>query len=159
MSPFFTATTKSFTAAAIRLCAGGFALLAIGSAVPGAAAGPVPQLLAPAAPKSPAPVLANLFEVKFRLPAGRGLARYLLEIGVDQKDAAEAARLAAGHLGDGAGGCVAKVAISRPLTGASLTVERVTLVTQSDRTVIDRRDGALVVTDQSHAVVNRPRIA
>lgn len=117
------------------------------------------QLLGPASPKPLAPALANLFEVKFRLPAGRGLARYLLEIGVDQKDAAEAARLAAGHLGDGAGDCLAKVAISRPLTGAGLTIERVTLVTQSQQTVIDRRDGDLVVTDQSHAVVNRPRIA
>src|SRR5260221_13765408 len=44
----------------------------------------------------PVPRLATLFELKLRLPQGRGLARLLLDAGVASDDAAEAAKLAPG---------------------------------------------------------------
>src|SRR4051794_9723963 len=69
---------------------------------------PTPMSVSP-----PAPKLAVLFALKIRLPEGRGLAASLLQAGVEQDDAAAAARIAAGHLGDGSGGCDAKAEISR----------------------------------------------
>jgi hypothetical protein len=105
------------------------------NAIPGAAA--------------PAPKLAAVFELKLRLPEGRGLARLLLDAGVGREDAAAAARLAAGHLGDGLGGCEAKVAISRPVQGGAgdLQLERLVLMSRSGQVIIERRGGELTVAD------------
>src|SRR6476661_4323299 len=70
-------------------------------------------IYAPAPVAEPAPKLAAQFELKLVLREGKGLARQLLDAGIDQKDAAAAARLAAGHLGDGASDCFAKVSVVR----------------------------------------------
>src|SRR5258707_7504702 len=70
----------------------------------------------------PVPRLATLFELKLRLPQGRGLARLLLDAGIASDDAAEAAKLAAGQC-DPIGGCRAQGAGSREL-GAGPPVDR-----------------------------------
>jgi hypothetical protein len=113
-------------------------------ALPGAASAAEHAIFlnAPAA-GSQLPRLATVFELKLRLPQGLGLARLLLDAGVSEADAAEAARLAAGHC-DAVGGCDAKVAISRELD-SGLRVERVLLMSASGQTVIERRDGRLAL--------------
>jgi hypothetical protein len=74
------------------------------------------------------------------------LAALLLQAGVVQDDAAAAARIAAGHLGDGSGGCSAKIEISRPTGGNGFRLQRVELTTDTGRTVIERRQGGLSLT-------------
>jgi hypothetical protein len=102
-------------------------------------------LNAPVSSASPAPRLAVQYELKLRLPEGRGLARLLLDAGVNSEDAGAAARLAAGHLGDGLGGCDVKVAISRSVGDRGYRLDRVTLFTLGDQTVIERRRGELTI--------------
>ena len=92
-----------------------------------------------------------MFELELRLPEGRGLARLLLQAGVDCYDAAAAARLAAGHLGDEIGGCEAKVTISRSLEGGGLRLERVMLLTQAAQTIIERRQAQLMLATTDSA--------
>lgn len=106
-------------------------------------------LNAPATASAPESKLAVQFELKIRLPEGRGLAGLLTEVGVDRNDAAVAARLAAGHLGDGHGGCFAKVSIARDPASGGYSLMRVMLMTQSDQTVIERRGGELAVASQA----------
>ncbi len=102
-----------------------------------------PPIPVPVTQPPPMSRLAGVFELQLRLPEGRGLAKALLQMGVDREDAATAARLAAGHLGDGNGGCQVKVAISRPIEGRGYRLEGVVLTTQAERTSIIRRAGAL----------------
>ncbi len=119
-----------------------------GTVAAAASAEPAPTALpAVVTHAAPAPRLATVFELKLRLPQGRGLARLLLDAGVASEDAAEAARIAAGHC-DPVGGCDAKVAISRQLD-SNLRVERVVLVSASGQTVIERRDGRLALNPAS----------
>jgi hypothetical protein len=113
-----------------------------------------PLLHTPSAKAAPQPKLATLFALKLRLPEGRGLARLLLDAGVNRDDAAAAARLAAGHLGDGLGGCDAKVEISRVMQGSGFRLERVELLTQAGQTVIERRQGELMIASQQDAGKN-----
>jgi hypothetical protein len=94
----------------------------------------------------PAPRLATIFELKLQLPEGRGLARLLLDAGIASDDAAEAARLAVGHLGDGSGGSEAKVEISRPLDAKGLRLERLVLSSADGTTTIERRGDRLALT-------------
>jgi hypothetical protein len=96
----------------------------------------------------PAPRLATVFEFKVSLPEGKGLARVLLDAGVGSDDAAQAARLAAGHC-DSTGGCNAKISISHQL-GAGIQIERLVLADASGQTVIERRNGRLALNP--HAV-------
>lgn len=105
-------------------------------------------LNAPSSAVRPTPELAVQLELKIRLPEGRGLARLLLDSGVTQADAAAAARLAAGHLGDGANGCSARIAVSRLAGSAGFRLERVTLYTDAAQTVIERREGELAIASQ-----------
>ncbi len=122
------------------------ALLAVGAAmaVPADAATPAALLRIELAPAStPAPRLAVMYRLKVQLPLGQGLARALIQTGVGEDDAASAAKLAAGHLGDGAGGCLANVSISRLADGFRL--ERVALASAAGQTTIERRDGALAI--------------
>lgn len=104
---------------------------------------------APLTLAAPAPELALMVALKVQLPLGRGLAAQLLQAGVDQNDAAAAARIAAGHLGDGSGGCSAKIEISRPVGATAFRVERVELTTNGQRTVIERRQGQLSLASTS----------
>jgi hypothetical protein len=137
-----------------KLSLGAAALAAIGSLLAPCAAGAaeMPSFLnAPATAAAPAPKLAVQFELKLRLPEGRGLARLLLDAGVDRDDAAAAARLAAGHLGDGLGGCEAEVSISRSVEGGGFRLVRVMLMTQADQTVIERRGSGLAIASQAGA--------
>ena len=117
----------------------------IGAAVP-AAAEPIPFLHAPSLETRAAPEQAAVFDLKLQLPEGRGLARLLLDQGVDQDDAALAARLAAGHLGDRQGGCTATVSISRDFSGSGLRLQRLVLATAAGQTVVERRNGELSIT-------------
>jgi hypothetical protein len=133
---------------------GGSAIAALGLFLaPGiaSAAEAPPFVLAPAASPAPAPELATLFELKLSRPVGKGLARQLLDAGVNRDDAAAAARLAAGHMGDGLGGCDAKIEISRGVEGSGFKLERVTLLTQAALTTIERRNGELTITAQTGA--------
>jgi hypothetical protein len=102
-------------------------------------------LNAPVRAGAPPARLAVQYEMKLRLPEGRGLARLLLDAGVEQNDAAAAARIAAGHLGEDLGGCQAKVSVSRSSDGNGYRLERVTLFTQAGQTVIERRRGELAI--------------
>ena len=102
-------------------------------------------LNAPVTVAAPPARLAVQYELKLQLPEGRGLGRVLLDAGVSQKDAAAAARLAAGHLGEDIGGCQAKVSLSRSPDGRGFALERVNLFTNADQTVIERRRGELTV--------------
>jgi hypothetical protein len=136
-----TTVTMTRAVKALTFALGAAAILSPGAAWAEAMPRPVRAVvtLAP-----PAPRLATIFELKLRVPQGQGLARLLLDAGVARDDAAEAARLAAGHC-DGLGGCDARVAISRQLDAAGLRVERLVLVSPSGQTVIERRDGRLAL--------------
>src|SRR5690242_11528905 len=81
---------------------------------------------AAAASTPPPTVRAATFEVRLNLPEGRWLARQLIELGIADEDAGEAAKLAVGHLGQDRGGCVAKVAISKPVGTEPARVDRIT---------------------------------
>jgi hypothetical protein len=106
-------------------------------------------LNAPAIGGSPAPKLAVQFQLKLRLPEGRGLARMLLDAGVNQDDAAAAARLAAGHLGAGSGGCQAMVSVERNAQGGASSLVRVQLITDTRLTVIERRGTELTIASDT----------
>jgi hypothetical protein len=97
---------------------------------------------------SPPTKVAVLFAFTVHLPEGRGLARALLDLGVDRDDAAAAAKIAAGHLGDGDGGCDAKIEISRVISASGYKLERVSLVTQASQSTIERRSGELTLTGE-----------
>jgi hypothetical protein len=121
--------------------------------LPGAAyAGETARFLnAPATSAAPAIKLAVQYDLKLRLPEGRGLARLLLDAGVDREDAAAAARLAAGHMGDGAGGCEVQVSITKAADAGESRLVRATLMTNASRTVIERRGAELTIASQSEA--------
>ena len=95
--------------------------------------------------------LAVQYDLKLRLPEGRGLARLLLDAGVDRDDAAAAARLAAGHMGDGAGGCDVQVSITKGAGAGGFKLVRATLMTNATRTVIERRGAELTIASESEA--------
>jgi hypothetical protein len=119
-------------------------------ALPGAASAAehATFLNAPAAAGSMVPKLAVQFQLKLRLPEGRGLARLLLDAGVSEADAAEAARVAAGHMGAGTGGCQARVSVERSAQGV-FSVVRVQLVTDARETVIERRGAELTIASDT----------
>ena len=108
-------------------------------------------LKAPATAAAPAVKLAVEYDLKLRLPGGRGLARLLLDAGVDRDDAAAAARLAAGHLGDGSGGCDVQVSVTRAVADGGFKLVRATLTTDCARTVIERRGAELTIASESAA--------
>jgi hypothetical protein len=108
-------------------------------------------LHAPAAAKVPAARLAVQYDLRFRLPQGQGLARLLLDAGVDRDDAAAAARLAAGHMGDGLGGCDAEVSIAKAADGSGLRLVRATLMTAAGQTVIERHGADLTIASETPA--------
>ena len=91
------------------------------------------------------PNFAVQVELKLRLPQGKGLARQLLDAGVDQADAAAAARLAAGHLGDATDGCDVTVSMSRDMQSEGFALRRLLIVARSYQTVSERGDGELHV--------------
>lgn len=111
-----------------------------------------PALAGPRAAKA-----AAQFELKVSLPEGRGLARALLDVGVRREDAAAAAKLAAGHLGGGAGGCEALVSIERNSAG-DYSLMRVQLATDTRRAVIEWRGTDLVLASDT-PISNSPPVA
>jgi hypothetical protein len=121
------------------------ACLAAAFAVPQAAqAEEAPPLArAPATTTPPAVTLAVSYELKFRLPAGTALAELLMQAGVDADDSTAADRLSAGH---DAGGGFVRVSISKPLGSNDYRLQRLTLMTDSSQTVMERRDGALAIS-------------
>jgi hypothetical protein len=131
----------------------------VASFIPVAAyAGETAQFLnAPAAAAAPAVKLAAEYELTLRLPEGRGLARLLLDSGVDKNDAAAAARLAAGHMGDKAGGCDVQVFISKAADGGGAKLVRATLMTAAGQTVIERRGADLAIASET-ATSKSPRL-
>jgi hypothetical protein len=131
----------------IRCCG---ALAALTLAAPGNGAEISHIAIAPAKARVSAE-LAVQFELKIRLQDGRGLARSLLDLGVQSNDAAVAARLGAGHMGDGAGGCEATVSLSRAAAASGYRLVRIRLSTQSGETVIERRSGELAIASQAAA--------
>jgi len=108
-------------------------------------------LNAPATMAAPAAKLAVQYDLKLELPEGRGLARLLLDAGVDREDAAAAARLAAGHLGDRDGGCAVQISITRAVGNDGFRLVRATLMTNTARTVIERRGAELTIASESEA--------
>lgn len=104
-----------------------------------------------------APVkFAGQFEFKLHLPQGRGLARLLIDAGVAQDDAAAAAKLAAGRMDDGRNGCFATVSVERGANG-ELSLIRVMLTTDDQRTIIERRGPDLAIASES-AIAKQPRL-
>lgn len=139
---------KSRTTSAFRLASAGWAAILFVST--GAlAAEPAVFRNAPAIAGSPAPKLAVQFQLKLYLPEGKGLARLLLDAGVNQDDAAAAAKLAAGRLGAGQGGCEATVSIQRGADGGGFNLVRVQLSTDARQTVIERRGAQLTLTSDT----------
>lgn len=126
------------------------ALLLALVAVPGTAAAQEHAVFlnAPAEASLPMPKFAGQFQLKLQLPEGKGLAKALLDAGVNQDDAASAARLAAGHLGAGEGGCYAKISVERSADG-NLNLMRVQLTTAARQTVIERRGSKLTVASDN----------
>ena len=122
-----------------------FCLLACPSA--GAAEEQANVLSAIATPGIGAPKFAGQFQLRLQLADGR-LARALLDVGVKQEDAAAATKLAAGHLGTGAGGCQALISIERNPDGA-YSLMRVQLTTDSRRAVIEWRGSELVIASDT----------
>jgi hypothetical protein len=59
--------------------------------------------------------------------------------------------LAAGHLGDGAGGCDVQVSITRTAGTGAFKLVRATLMTNATRTVIERRGAELTIASESEA--------
>jgi hypothetical protein len=108
-------------------------------------------LKAPANAAAPAVKLAVQYELTLRLPQGRGLARLLLDAGVDRDDAAAAARLAAGHMGDGFGGCDVKVSIAKVADGSGFKLVRATLMSVAGQTVIERHGAGLTIASDTPA--------
>lgn len=106
---------------------------------------------APARIAAPAAELAVQYELKLKLPEGRGLARLLLDAGVNHDDAAAAARLAAGHLGDGLGGCAVNASVSKPTNSSGLRLVRATVTTEAGRMVIERRGTELMIAAETAA--------
>jgi hypothetical protein len=128
------------------------ALAAMGAFAASAGAAELPPFLRlPSAATSVAPNLAVLYELKLQLPEGRGLAQLLEQAGVDRDGAATAARLAAGHLGEGIGGCDIKVTVTRPAGSAELKLQRIMVATLAGQTVIERRSGELTVASVDNA--------
>lgn len=109
------------------------------------AAGSPPLVATPFPTISVSPERAGLFELNVRLPEGRGLSALLLQAGVVQEDAAAAAKVAAGHLGNGSGGCVAKVQVSQSIGNAGFRIARLVLTTEVGRAIIERRQGELML--------------
>lgn len=140
---------KSPTVRARTLSAG--ALIAGLASLPAWAAGGGQShfLNAPLSHARPSIELAVQSEWSIRLPDGKGIARALIDNGVSQADAAAAAKLAAGHLGQDFGGCTAKVAYSRSSDGSAVRVERIKIYTLTSQTVIERRLGELVIASQT----------
>ncbi len=139
-----------------RLLPGAAALLAVSMASPSAAAKTATFLNAPAKVGNAPMKLAGQFELKLHLPDGRGLARLLIDAGVAQDDAAAAAKLAAGRLGDGKNGCFATVSVERAAGGA-LNLVRVMLTTNDQRTIIERRGFDLAIASET-AIAKQPRL-
>ena len=108
-------------------------------------------LNAPSKTAAPIPRMAVQFGLKLQIPDGRGLARLLIDSGVNQEDAARAARLAAGHMGEHDGGCSANVTVSRGVDGSGFRVIRVALMTRGTETVIERRGAELTISSQRSA--------
>ena len=104
-------------------------------------------LSAIAQPGMGTPKFAGQFQLRLQLGDGR-LARALLDVGVKQEDAAAAAKLAAGHLGMGAGGCQALVSIERN-PGGTYSLMRVQLTTDSRRAIIEWRGSELVLASDT----------
>lgn len=113
----------------------------------GSAAQP-PRPAIASAKSVPSLELAVQYELRLRLPEGQGLARSLLDVGVDSNDAALAARLATGHLGAGAGGCDVKISISKTAQASAFRLVRVMLLTWAGQTVIERRGGELTIASE-----------
>lgn len=117
-------------------------------AAPATAAEAPPFVRAPTVSTDSPLILAAMFHTTIQLPEGRGIAKALMELGVTAGDAAEAARLAASHLGEGQGGCTAKIEISRADNGQE-SLRRLVLSTAGDQTIIERRGEKLSLVPAS----------
>ena len=102
-------------------------------------------LLAPATTTRPTITPAVSFELKFRLAQQSDLPDLLLQAQVNSDDIVTATKLAAGHDG-GPEGCYVKIAVSKPLGEKAFRLQRVTLVTETSQTVMERRNGALTIS-------------
>ena len=128
------------------------AICLFAAAAPGAPAlaedGP-PFVTAPAA-SQPAPVsLAVSYELEFRLTSDMTIAELLLQTGVNPDDATAADKLSAGHDG-GSSGCFVRIAITKPLGATEYRLQRLTLITASIQTVMERRSGALAISSSGN---------
>lgn len=126
-------------------------LLAICLTAAAAFSGPVlaeegPPLVRTPAALQPAPVsLAVSYELKFRLTPDMTIAELLLQTGVNAEDATAADKLSAGHDG-GSTGCFVRIAITKPLGATEYRLQRLTLITASSQTVMERRSGAVAIS-------------
>jgi len=130
---------------ALKAAAGLAAALAIATPQLAAAKEAAPLLIAPATSSRPPVNLAVTFELRFQLAQGSDLADQLLQAGIDPDDIAAATQLAAGHDG-GRAGCFVKVTVSRAVHDQEFRLQRVTLMTESSQTVMERRKGALAIS-------------
>ena len=135
----------------------GVAVLTLLFATPSYAAETAHFLNAPATSAEAPAGLAVQYQLALQLPEGHGLARLLLDAGVEGDDAAAAARLAAGHMGAGGSGCAVKIFISKSGDGNGAKLVRATLMSAKGQTVIERRGAALVIASET-AAAKAPRL-
>lgn len=102
-------------------------------------------LRAPAKASPPAVSFAVTYELRFQVANEAELPDLLLQAGVNPDDIAAASRLAAGHLGGSAGGFV-KVSVSKTIHDKEFSLQRVTLMTETSQTVMERRKGELTIS-------------
>ena len=100
---------------------------------------------APATSSLPSINLAVSYEFNFRVAGESDLSDLLLQAGVSSDDVVAAARLAAGHVG-GSSGCYAKVSVTKLLHESAFRLQRVSLMTETTQTVMERRKGELTIS-------------
>lgn len=114
-----------------------------------------PLVLAPAPQNAPPVVLAVSFEMKLYLRDGKDLADLLLEAGVDKGDTAAAAELALDRIKPGTGSFV-RLSVSRSAENVGLRLQRLTIVDETDQTVVERRQGKLKITASGRKAAKSP---
>lgn len=115
----------------------------------------LPVSAAPMTSAAPEPRWAGLFDLKLVLREDQGLARALLDAGVNGRDASAAAQAIAGQPVQRNGACSLTLALSRSTDGTDFGLQRLVLWGSSGQMIIERRHGVLTVVENG-ATRSRP---
>ena len=96
--------------------------------------------------------LAVQYELKLTIPARGDLTQILRDANIDGEDSVAADRLAVTARADGARSCLAKISVTKAVTGGGFRLVRVLLIMSDGRqTVIERRGAELTVASKTPA--------